>query len=187
MAKKPVKKKKIATAKKSLLSKVKKKAIKKPIKRKVKVAAIPKGYHSITPYLFVQNAEKAIQFYKMVFGAKEKMKMVNPNNKIMHAELKIGDTELMLADEHPEMGTNAPSAFGGSPIMIHLFVKNVDEVVKKAQSAKAKIIKPLENRFYGDRTAVLEDPFGHRWCVSTRIENVTPAKMKKRVAELFNK
>ncbi len=179
-------KKKIALKKAKPLKKISPKAIVK-LKKK-KVSAIPKGYHSITPYLIMEDdAAQAINFYKKAFNAKEKTRMESPDKKIMHAELQIGDAKIMLSDACADMGWRGPKAYGGSPVGIHLYIKAVDEVVKKAVKNGAKIIKPVENMFYGDRSATLEDPYGHLWTVSTHVEDVTPTKMKKRMAELFNK
>jgi PhnB protein len=181
--------KKKPAAKKIASKQPKKKAVKKvAAKRKVKkVLALPKGYSNVTPYLIVNHAAKAIEFYKKVFDAKVKMRMDKPDGKVCHAELKIGDTMIMLADECPEMNARSPEAYGGSPIGIHLYVKDVDGVVKRATTAGAKLLRDVENMFYGDRSGAVQDPFGHKWYVSTHFEDVTPAQMKKRVAELFNK
>lgn len=153
-------------------------------KRKKQVTAIPKGYHSITPYLIINDAARAIDFYKKAFGAKEIMRMEQPGGKIGHAELKIGDAKIMLADEHPEIDARSPQSYGGTPVGIHLYIKNVDSIVNKAVSNGAKLVNPVENRFYGDRSGTLEDPYGHKWYVSTHIENVSAAQMKKRAAEI---
>lgn len=186
-------KKSISKAKR-VLKKPVKKAIKKTTKKlaaspkKKKVAAIPKGYHSITPYLIMTNdAAKAINFYKKVFGAKEALRMDGPGGEVMHAELKIGDAKIMLADEYPEMNCCGPQTYGGSPVGIHLYIKNVDEVVKKAVKNGAKLLKAVEDMFYGDRSGTIEDPHGHQWTISTHIEDVTPAQIRKRVPELFGK
>lgn len=182
--------KKKSTAKKKV---VKKKTKKTTVKRKAKkvkvkkVAAIPAGYNNITPYLIVNRGSKAIDFYKKVFSAKEVMRMEQPDGKIGHAELKFGDTKIMLADEHPEMNAHAPGKFGGSPVGIHLYTKNVDKVADLAVAAGAKLVRPVEDQFYGDRSATLEDPYGHTWHISTHIEDVSKAQMKKRAAELFGK
>ncbi len=166
-------------------------AKKSPVKRATKkVSAIPRGYHSITPYLIVKGAKKAIEFYKKAFGAKEMMRMENSKGTgIAHAELKIGDTKIMLADECPKMGANlrSPKAYGGSPVGIHLYIKDVDSVIKRAVSAGAKLTRAAEDMFYGDRSGAVEDPYGHKWYISTHIENVSPAQMKKRFAELGKK
>jgi PhnB protein len=164
-----------------------KKSVKKlKVKRKSKkVLAIPKGYHSITPYLIIDEAAKAIKFYKKVFGAKEVMRMDQPDGKVGHAELKIGDSIIMLADECPAKNAKSPTAFGGSAIAIHLYIKDVDTVVKRAVKLGAKLTRPVVDMFYGDRAGEIVDPFGHKWYVSTHVEDVTPAKLRKRVAELF--
>ena len=175
-----VKKRSVVKSKKS-----KKTAKKGALKRKNKVLAIPKGYNSITPYLIVDNAVAAIEFYKKSFGAKVAMRMERPGGKIGHAELKIGDTKIMLADECPEMDARSPQAYGGSPVGIHLYVKNVDDVVAKAIDSGATVIREVQDQFYGDRSGTLQDPYGHKWHVSTHIEDVSPSKMKKREAELF--
>jgi PhnB protein len=157
-----------------------KKAVRKPAK---KVSFIPKDYHSITPYLIVNKAKEAIDFYTKAFGAKVKMQMEKPEGKIGHAELKMGDAHIMLADEHPEMGARSPFSIGGSPVGIHLYIKNVDAVVERAVSLGSKIVRPVTDMFYGDRSGTIEDPFGHTWHISTHIEDVTPAQVKKRAAE----
>ncbi len=180
--KKSTLKKKKVTAK--IVKKSKKLSAKKTAVRvkKKKVTAIPKGYNSVTPYLILNDAASAIKFYQKVFGAKERMRMEH-GGKVGHAELKIGDCMIMLADECPEKGAVSPK--GGSGVGIHLYVKNVDEVFKKAVSSGAKVIREIENMFYGDRNCAIEDPFGHQWFISTHIEDVTPAKMRKRAQELF--
>lgn len=146
----------------------------------------PKGYNSITPYLIVNGAAKAIVFYKTAFGGKEVLRMEQGNGKIGHAELKIGDAKIMLADECAEMNAHSPKQYGGSPITIHLYVKNVDMTVDKAVFMGATLERPIQNMFYGDRSGLLIDPYGHRWCVATHVEDVSPAKLKKRAAELFD-
>lgn len=150
--------------------------------KKKKVTAIPKGYNSITPYLILNQAAKAIEFYKKVFGAKERMRMEH-NGKVGHAELKIGDSLIMLADECPEKGAVSPK--GGAGVGIHLYVKDVDAVFKKAVASGAKVLREVDNMFYGDRSGGIEDPFGHHWYIATHVENVTPAKLRKRAQELF--
>ena len=183
--KKAIKKmKKSSAVKKNSLKMKNKKMVKKAIKnKKKKVLAIPKGYHSIIPYIVMHHASKAIEFYKKAFDAKESFRMEQPNGKIAHAELKVGDSKIMLGDECSEKNTRSPETYGESAITIHFYTKNVDKVVDKAISLGAKIIRPIENMFYGDRCAMIEDPYGHKWHVSTHIEDVTPAKAKKRAAE----
>jgi PhnB protein len=130
----------------------------------------------------VQGAAGAIAFYKKVFGAKEIMRMPGPRGTIGHAEIQIGDARIMLADEFPEMNFRSPRSFGGTPVNIHLYVQDVDRVAKKAVSAGAKLLRPVTDQFYGDRTGSLEDPFGHVWHVATHIENVPVKELRKRAA-----
>lgn len=147
-----------------------------------KVKPIPEGYHTATPYLIVKGGADAIEFYKKAFGAKESFRMMRPDGRVGHAEIKIGDSVIMLADEHPEIGARSPQAIGGSPISIHLYVEDVDAVFGKAIAAGAKVQRPLQNQFYGDRTGGLLDPFGHAWYVATHIEDIAPDELQKRAA-----
>ena len=149
-----------------------------------KVKAIPDGYHSATAYLIVDGAAKALDFYKRVFGASEKMRMPSPGDKVGHAEIVIGDSMIMLADEHPEMGARSPRAFGGSPVSMMVYVEDVDATVKTALAAGAKLIRPVEDKFYGDRSGTIEDPFGHHWHVSTHKEDVPAEEMARRAAAM---
>ncbi|MGH2703271.1 MAG: VOC family protein [Actinomycetota bacterium] len=144
------------------------------------VKPIPDGYPQVTPYLCVDGAAAAIDFYSEVFGAKERMRMASPGGKIGHAELQLGDSLIMLADEHPEMGIRGPGAFGGTPVTISLYVEDVDDVFKRATKAGAKVLRELEDQFYGDRSGQFEDPFGHQWSVATHIEDVSPEEMERR-------
>jgi len=148
------------------------------------VKPVPEGYQSVTPYLLINGAAKAIDFYKQVFGATELMRFDAPGGKIGHAELMIGDSRLMLADEYPEMGFKGPQSYGGSGVLIHLYVTAVDAVVAKATAAGARIVKPVQDQFYGDRTGTFEDPFGHLWGIATHIEDVSMEEMKRRVAAM---
>ncbi len=148
------------------------------------VPHIPEGYRSVTPYLIVKDGAQAIEFYKKVFGAREKMRMNAPGGKIGHAELAIGDSMVMLADENPEHNARSPAAFGGSPVTIHLYVKDVDRVAEAMTKAGAKVLRPVEDMFYGDRAGSFEDPFGHNWHVSTHIEDVTPEEIDRRLAAM---
>jgi len=148
--------------------------------------SIPDGYNSVTPYLIVNDAAGAIEFYKRALGATEKFRMNAPNGKVGHAEIKIGNSVIMLADEYPDMGHRGPQAFGGSPVSILLYVADVDDRFKRALAAGAKVRKPLETQFYGDRSGTLEDPFGHTWTIATHVEDVAPEEMKRR-AEVFMK
>jgi PhnB protein len=149
-----------------------------------KAKPVPEGYHAVTPYLIVDGAAKALDFYKQVFGAKERMRMPGPGGKVGHAEINIGDSVIMLADEHPEMGARGPKSIGGSPTSIVLYVENVDTTVKAAVGAGAKIVRPIEDKFYGDRSGTIEDPFGHQWHVSTHVEDVSPEELQRRAAAM---
>jgi PhnB protein len=144
------------------------------------VRPIPEGYHSVTPYLIVGDAAGAIAFYKRAFGAKEVMRMAAPGGRVGHAELKIGDSRIMLADEFPDMGARSPKAIGGTPVSLHLYVEDVDAVAKRAVAAGAKEVRPVKDQFYGDRLGTLEDPFGHLWHVSTHKEDLAPDELKRR-------
>jgi PhnB protein len=147
------------------------------------VRPIPEGYHSITPYLIVSDATGAIAFYKQAFGAAEVMRMPAPDGKIGHAELRIGDSKIMLADEFPDMGARGPKAFGGSPVSLHLYVEDVDATAKRALAAGAKEVRPIKDQFYGDRLGTVEDPFGHHWHISTHKEDLSPDELKRRAAQ----
>ena len=141
---------------------------------------IPEGYPRLTPYLIVDGASAAIDFYGSVLGASERMRMPMPNGRIGHAELELGDSLLMLADENPDMDIRGPASLGGAPVSMHLYVEDADAVFARALEAGAKALRPLEDRFYGDRSGQFEDPFGHRWDVSTHVEDVPPEEMSKR-------
>jgi PhnB protein len=147
-----------------------------------KAKPIPKGYHTATPYLIVKDAAKAIEFYKKAFGAAETTRMTQPDGRIGHAEIKIGDSPILLADEFPEMGARSPQSLGGSPVSILLYVKDVDALTSQAITAGAKVVRPVKDQFYGDRSGSLEDPFGHQWHIATHVEDVPPEEMKKRAA-----
>ena len=149
-----------------------------------KVKAIPEGYHSVTPYLIVDGAAAAIDFYKSAFGATEVMRMPAPGGRIGHAEIKIGDSHVMLADENAEMNARSPKSVGGSPLSLLVYVENVDDTVKRAVAAGARLERAVEDKFYGDRMGAIEDPFGHQWYVGTHIEDVTPEEMKKRMSAM---
>lgn len=149
------------------------------------VKPIPEGYHALTPYLCVQNAAQAIDFYRKAFDAKELMRMPAPQSRVGHAELRIGDSRLMLADEFPEMDFRSPASIGGTPVHIHLYVKDVDKTAAQAEAAGAKVLRPVADQFYGDRVGTLQDPWGHVWHLSTRKENLSTEELKKRVAARF--
>jgi PhnB protein len=146
---------------------------------------IPEGYHSVTPYLVVDGAAEAIDFYTKAFGAVELMRMPAPGGKIGHAEIKIGDSHVMLADEHPEQGHRGPKSIGGTPVGIMIYVPDVDSVFAAAVAAGAKETRPVENQFYGDRSGSITDPFGHNWMISTHIEDVAPEEMERRMKEMY--
>jgi PhnB protein len=151
----------------------------------VKMAAkpIPDGYRSVTPYLIVADGDAAIAFYRNAFGARLRMRLDGPGGKVGHAELEIGDSLIMLADEHPAMGALAPSV-GGTPVAIHLYLNDVDAVAAKAVAAGATLKRPVENQFYGDRLGSIVDPFGHLWHISTHIEDVSPEEIGRRAAAM---
>jgi PhnB protein len=145
--------------------------------------AVPEGYHSVTPYLAVDDGARAIAFYKAAFGATEVMRMPGPGGKVGHAEIRIGDSRIMLADEYPDMGFRSPKTYGGSPVGLHLYVEDVDNVARQAVAAGAKELRPVKDQFYGDRTGSFEDPFGHVWHIATHKEDLSPDELKRR-AEL---
>lgn len=147
-----------------------------------KPKSIPDGYRSVTPYLIVDDAAGALEFYKKAFGAKELLRLPKPNGKIGHAEIRIGDSVIMLADESPEVDARSPRSFGGSPISIFLYVEDVDATFTKAVEAGASVQRPLADQFYGDRTGGVKDPFGHAWYIATHVEDVSPEELKKRAA-----
>jgi PhnB protein len=149
-----------------------------------KVRPIPEGYHAITPYLVVKGAARAIDFYKKVFGAREKFRMEGPGETVAHAEIEIGDSVIMLADENPQHGALSPGTVGGTPVSIMLYVEDVDRIAEKLAKAGAKTLRPVQDMFYGDRSGGFEDPFGHRWHVSTHIEDVTPEEIERRMAKM---
>ncbi|HEY3041542.1 MAG TPA: VOC family protein [Pyrinomonadaceae bacterium] len=146
------------------------------------VKPIPDGYHSVTPYLIIKGAADAIEFYKKAFGATELFRM-NHEGKVGHAEIKIGDSPIMLADESPEMGSKSPTTLGGTPVSIMIYVDDVDTIFNQAIAAGGEQQKPLQDQFYGDRSGTLKDPFGHVWHVATHVEDVSPEEMDKRIAK----
>jgi len=152
------------------------------MKRK-RVKPVPAGYHAVTPYLSVRGAAEAIDFYKKALGAKELMRMPGPDGKVGHAEIRIGDSRVMLADEHPEMNFTGPQSYGGTSVHLHVYLPNVDAQVAKALKAGAKLVRPVKDQFYGDRLGTIEDPFGHVWHLATHVEDLSKAEMKKRAAK----
>lgn len=147
-----------------------------------KASPIPEGYHSLTPYLIVRGAATAIDFYVRAFGATELMRMPMPDGRIGHAELRIGDSQVMLADEMPEMKIVGPQSLGGTSVGLALYVEDCDRVFKQAITAGGTVDHELKDQFYGDRSGTLVDPFGHKWTVSTHVEDVSPEEMKRRMA-----
>ncbi len=148
---------------------------------------IPEGYHTATPYLIVQGAAAALAYYKKAFGARETMRFESPGGKIGHAEIRIGDSTIMLADEHPDMGYRSPQSLGGSPVSILLYVEDVDRWFERATAAGGKVTRPVADQFYGDRTGTLIDPFGHVWSISTHVEDVSPEEMHRRASAQMGK
>jgi PhnB protein len=147
------------------------------------VSYIPKGYNSVCPYLVINDASKAIDFYRLIFGAKEIFRMADESGRVGHAELQIGDTRIMLADEHPEMGYRSASSIGATPVSLHLYIEDCDGVVERSIAAGAKLERPVENRFYGDRNGTITDPFGHVWTISTHVEDVSEDEMERRMKQ----
>jgi PhnB protein len=143
---------------------------------------IPEGYHSVTPYLVVRGAAQAIAFYERAFGAQELYRMQDAGGRVAHAEIRIGDSRIMLADEHPEVGAKGPQSIGGTPVSIHLYVEDVDETVERAAAAGARITRPVADQFYGDRLGVVTDPFGHVWSIGTHKEDVPEDELRRRAA-----
>jgi len=151
-----------------------------------KAQAIPKGHHSVTPSLIVAGAAKAIDFYKKAFGAEELMRFAGPDGSIMHAELRIGDSIIMLGDEMPDQGVKGPKSIGGSPVSFFMYGENVDAAWKKAVDAGAKPIMPLADQFWGDRTGCLEDPFGHQWWLAQHIQDLTQEELQRNAESFFS-
>ncbi len=149
------------------------------------VKPIPEGYHSVTPYLMITGASDAIQFYKRAFDAVELFRLVAPGGEVGHAEIKIGDSTVMLADPCEQGAFHSPRALGGSSVGLHVYVQDVDVLFAQAVSAGAKAVKPVQDQFYGDRTGTLEDPFGHVWFLATHREDLTPEEINQRAEALF--
>lgn len=147
------------------------------------VKPIPDGYHTLTPYLTVRNAAKAIEFYKQAFGATERGVMKGPDGKVMHAELLIGDSIVMLADEMPDFGALSPESVGGSSSGLHIYVNNVDDAFARAVKAGAQTEMPVSDQFWGDRYGKLKDPFGHKWSIATHVKDMSADEMKRSMDE----
>lgn len=148
------------------------------------VQPIPAGYHSITPYLIVHDAAAAIDFYTRAFGAEEVLRMNTPQGKVSHAEVRIGDSHVMLADEHPEMGARSPKTIGGTACSFLFYCEDVDAQFQQALAAGATEKRPVQDQFYGDRSGIVEDPFGHSWSISTHQEDLTPEEIEARIAKM---
>ena len=151
------------------------------------VKPVPEGYHTITPHLIVRDAARAIEFYKQAFGAKDRGVMKGPDGKVMHAELQIGDSIVMLADEMPEFGSRSPQSIGGSPTGLHIYTDNVDAAFDRAVKAGAQVEMPVMEQFWGDRYGKLKDPFGHSWSVATHVKDLSAEDMKRGMDEAMAK
>jgi uncharacterized glyoxalase superfamily protein PhnB len=148
-----------------------------------KVKAIPQGYHSVTAHLIVDRGAEAIEFYKRAFGAEELVRMPGPDGRLMHAEIRIGDSPIMLADESPEMGNKSPKTLGGTACGLMIYCENVDQLFERATKAGATVVMPPADMFWGDRYCLVMDPFGHKWSLGTHIKDLTPAEMAKGQAD----
>jgi len=162
---------------------------KKPTKKQSvkKVQPIPKGYHSVTAYLSIRDAGRALEYYKKAFGAKEVLRMQGPDGKVGHAEIKIGDSHVMMADEFPNMGFLGPQARGGTTVQLMIYVRDCDDTVNRAVAAGGTLKRAVQDQFYGDRSGTVEDPFGHVWTIATHVEDVPPAEMRRRSEEAMKK
>ncbi|MFQ5491265.1 MAG: VOC family protein [Phycisphaerae bacterium] len=149
------------------------------------VQPVPEGFHSVTPHIVCRNASEAIDFYKKAFGAEERYRMPSPRGNLMHAEIKIGDSILMLCDEFPNMGTLSPESLEGSPVTLHLYVADVDAAFKRATEAGCTVTMPLQDMFWGDRYGKLSDPYGHQWSLATHKEDLTAEQIGERAAQAF--
>lgn len=151
-----------------------------------KVKSVPEGYHTLTPYLTVRNAAAALDFYKRAFGADEVFRVTSPDGKVGHAEIRVGNSPIMLSDEFPEMGAQSPETIGGSPVMLHLYVEDVDALVDRAVKAGGTLERPVADQFYGDRGGMITDPFGHKWWIATHVEDVPPDELERRSKAAFS-
>jgi PhnB protein len=149
------------------------------------VKAVPEGAHTITAQLSVRNGSKAIEFYQKAFGAQVRALHKSPDGRVMHASLKIGDSNLLLADEYPGMGCPSPEALGGSPVVLNIYVEDVDKLFSQAVAAGAKVTMPLANQFWGDRYGTVVDPFGHTWALGAHVEDVAPDELERRANAMF--
>ena len=151
-----------------------------------KVRYIPKGYNSVTPYLVVKGAAQAIEYYKKVFGATEILRMAGPDGRVGHAELQVGSSRIMLADENPQMGYRSAESIGASPVSLLVYIRDCDKVVERAVAGGAKLLKPVQDQFYGDRSGFIQDPFGHFWSVATHKEDLSPQEMEERAKKAMH-
>lgn len=147
------------------------------------VSPIPEGYHSVTPYMIIDGAAKAIEWYANVFGSTEVMRLPGPDDIVMHAEIKIGNSHVMLADPCPDMEANPPAFHNGSPTHLMIYMEDVDSTFQKAVDAGAEVLRPLVDQFYGDRSGSIKDPFGHQWTLATHVEDVPDEELQRRIAE----
>lgn len=154
--------------------------------QKKTVAPIPAGYHSLTPYISFKDAGKAIEFYKQAFGATEVLRMPTPDGKVAHAELRIGNSHFMLSDEFPQMGCKSAETLGGSPVSMMIYVEDVNFSARKAEEAGMKVLRPVQDQFYGDRSGTFQDPFGMVWTLATHVEDVAPAELERRAKAMFS-
>lgn len=150
------------------------------------VSPIPEGYHSVTAYLIIEDAQQAIQWYHQVFGAEEKLRLTGPGGAIGHAEILIGDSHVMLADAHPDMGAFPPAHYGGSPINLLIYTTDVDVMFDRALEAGAEVVRPLVDQFYGDRSGMIKDPFGYTWTLATHIEDLSQAEVQQRFDDMMS-
>ena len=150
-----------------------------------KVNSVPPGYHTVTPYLLIQGASDAIAFYVRVFGAEEITRLTAPDGRIGHAEIRIGESTIMIADEHPEMDFLGPKSRGGTTVSLLIYVDNSDDTFNAALDAGATELRPMCDQFYGDRSGTVTDPWGHVWSIATRLEDISPAELKRRFEELY--
>ena len=151
------------------------------------VKPVPHGYHTLTPFLTVRDAVRAIEFYKQAFGAKERDVAKGPDGKVMHAEIQIGDSIIMLTDEFPEFGSLSPQSIGGSPMGLHIYIENVDSAFDRAVKAGAQVEMPVMDQFWGDRYGKLKDPFGHKWSIATHVKDLSKDEMKHAMDEAMSK
>lgn len=150
-----------------------------------KVNSVPPGYHTVTPYLLIQGASDAIAFYVRIFGAEEITRLTAPDGRIGHAEIRIGESTIMIADEHPEMDFLGPKSRGGTTVSLLIYVDHADDIYNAALDAGATELRPMCDQFYGDRSGTVTDPWGHVWSIATRLEDISPAELKRRFEELY--